>query len=119
MTDIDDFSDNHRPEDQDPDEHDYWQEYKDDRAQGYIDEHGNPITPEPPEDYYDHVPAGNEPAGRQWSSEPPFPDDRPAPTTDVDYCPPFRHPEGRLPWAGPRLHWDANGRGFGAGGTFR
>ncbi|MGK5733211.1 hypothetical protein [Streptomyces sp. URMC 124] len=46
--------------------------------------------PQPPEGYYDdHVPAGNEPAGRQWSSEPPFPDDRPAPTTEVDYWPPF------------------------------
>lgn len=75
MTDIDDFTDNHRPEDQDPDERDHWQEYKDDRAQGYIDNDGNPIDPEPPEDYYDdQAPASSSPAGwgGPYSNEPPF-----------------------------------------------
>lgn len=30
-------------------ERDYWQEYKDDRAEGYIDEDGSPRDPEPTE----------------------------------------------------------------------
>ncbi|MFI9235796.1 hypothetical protein [Streptomyces sp. NPDC053079] len=75
MTDIDDFSDNHRSEDQDPDERDYWQEFKDDRAQGLIDEHGNRLDPEPPDDYYDDVlAAASEPApgAEGYSTEPPF-----------------------------------------------
>lgn len=81
MTDINDFSDNHRPEDQDPDERDYWQECKDDRAQGYTDEQGNPIDPEPPEDYYDAPPlADGEP---RYSTEPPFPDGPAAPDPDL------------------------------------
>ncbi|MEU1673390.1 hypothetical protein ABZ752_15335 [Streptomyces roseifaciens] len=56
------------------DEDDTWQQYKDDRTQGLIHEHGNPIDPNPPEDYYDPQDAPDGPAVADWpySNEPPF-----------------------------------------------
>lgn len=72
-------------------ERDWHQEFKDDRAMGLIDEHGNPTDPEPPEDYYDTLDAPDEPGAAVWSysSEPPFPDGPPAPTDDLPDWPPF------------------------------
>jgi len=49
-------------------EHDYWQEYKDDVAMGYIDKHGNQLDPPEPEDEEGPYP------DEEWGPEPEDPD---------------------------------------------